>query len=317
MSTETAFDTYEIDYRIFKDGEYIQKSENNSAINKFKLLPGLTHDEIQKKDENSTYDKYFSTISTKNFNYIGVLTNQLKRDKYGYSIMDNKDEYFGEYKEDIREGFGIYKFNFREKDDVQEIYIGNYKNNKKEGEGMYLKIYKSIPNDSNENVLINFNSGIGVFENDVLKKGKIYTAKDGINMIYQGKINDKGEPEDDDALVFEEENKIFRGKISNNDMVEGRNIILNEKYEKINAYYFYKKDSKYDFDYSKKEEVDEECIKKLKENLIINYGKHIQNIYNEINNGFNKFKDYDNAIKVNFENDIKNKIKSEIDKIMK
>ena len=93
-----------------------------------------------------------------------------------------------EYKEDIREGFGIYKFNFGEKDDVQEIYIGNYKNNKKEGEGMYLKIYKSIPNDSNENVLINFNSGIGVFENDVLKKGKIYTAKDGINMIYQGKI---------------------------------------------------------------------------------------------------------------------------------
>ena len=317
MSTETTFDTYEIDYRIFKDGEYIQKSENNSAINKFKLLPGLTHDEIQKKDVNSTYDKYFSTISTKNFNYIGVLTNQLKRDKYGYSIMDNKDEYFGEYKEDIREGFGIYKFNFGEKDDVQEIYIGNYKNNKKEGEGMYLKIYKSIPNDSNENVLINFNSGIGVFENDVLKKGKIYTAKDGINMLYQGKINDKGEPEDDDALVFEEGNKIFRGKISNNDMAEGRNIIINEKYEKINAYYFYKKDNKYDFDYSKKEEVDEECIKKLKENPIINYGKQIQNIYNEINNGFNKFKDYESAIEINFENDIKNKIKSEIDKIMK
>ena len=180
-----------------------------------------------------------------------------------------------------------------------------------------IKIYKSIPNDSNENVLINFNSGIGVFENDVLKKGKIYTAKDGINMLYQGKINDKGEPEDDDALVLEEGNKIFRGKISNNDMAEGRNIIINEKYEKINAYYFYKKDNKYDFDYSKKEEVDEECIKKLKENPIINYGKKIQNIYNEINNGFNKFKDYESAIKINFENDIKNKIKSEIDKIMK
>jgi hypothetical protein len=182
---------------------------------------------------------------------------------------------------------------------------------------MYLKIDKCIQNDSNENVLINFNSGLGVFENDVLKSGKIYTAKDGINMLYQGKINDKGEPEDDDALIFEEGNKIFKGKISNNDMIEGRNIILNEKYEKINAYYFYKKNNKYDFDYSKKEEVDEECIKKLKENPIMNYGKQIQNIYNEINNVFNKFKDYDNAIKINFENDIKNKIKSEIDKIMK
>ena len=315
--SEITFDTYEIDYRIFKDGEYIQKLETKSSINKFKLLPGLTQDEIQKKDENVEYQKYFSIISTKNFDYIGVLTNQLKRDKYGYSIMDNKDEYLGEYKNDIRDGFGIYKFNFNEKDDVQEIYIGNYQNNKKEGEGMYLKIYKNIKDDSNKNNLINFNCGLGIFNSDVLKMGKIFSAKDGIEMLYQGKINDKGEPEDDDALVFEEGNKIFRGKIYNNDMIEGRNIILNDKYEKLNAYYFNKKENKYDFDYSKKEEVDEECIKKLKENPIKNFGKQIQNLFNEIDECFYKFKDYDTAMKINFENDIKNKIKSEIDKIMK
>ena len=122
LANETTFDTYEIDYRIFKDGEYTQKSESKSSINKFKLIPGLTQDEIQKKNENSEYPKYFSTISTKNFDYIGILTNQLKRDKYGYSIMDNKDEYLGEYKNDIRDGYGIKKFNFTEKDDVQEIY---------------------------------------------------------------------------------------------------------------------------------------------------------------------------------------------------
>ena len=317
LANETTFDTYEIDYRIFKDGEYTQKSESKSSINKFKLIPGLTQDEIQKKDENSEYPKYFSTISTKNFDYIGILTNQLKRDKYGYSIMDNKDEYLGEYKHDIRDGYGIYKFNFSEKDDVQEIYIGNYKNNKKEGEGMYLKIYKNIKDDSNKNILINFNSGLGTFVCDVLTSGKIFSSKDGIEMLYQGKLNDKGEPEDDDALIFEEGNKIFRGKILNNDMVEGRNIILNDKYEKTNAYYFHKNENKYDFDYSKKEEIDEECIKKLKENPIKNFGKQIQIIFNEINNCFNKFKDFDTAIKINFENDIKNKIKSEIDKIMK
>ena len=317
LANETTFDTYEIDYRIFKDGEYTQKSETKSSINKFKLIPGLTQDEIQKKDENSEYPKYFSTISTKNFDYIGILSNQLKRDKYGYSIMDNKDEYLGEYKHDIRDGYGIYKFNFSEKDDVEEIYIGNYKNNKKEGEGMYLKIYKNIKDDSNKNILINFNSGLGTFVNDELKSGKIFSAKDGIEMLYQGKLNDKGEPEDDDALIFEEGNKIFRGKIVNNDMVEGRNIILNDKYEKTNAYYFHKNENKYDFDYAKKEEIDEECIKKLKENPIKNFGKQIQIIFNEINNCFNKFKDFDTAIKINFENDIKNKIKSEIDKIMK
>ena len=319
--SEIAFDTYEVDYRIFKDGEFIQKSEFNPSINnKFKLIQGLTQEELEKKEENSEYPKYFSTISTKNFDYIGILSNQLKRDKYGYSKMEKEhsDEYLGEYKNELRDGFGIYKFNSDNDEDIKEIYIGNYKNNKKEGEGMYLKISKSIKEDSSRNaILINYNSGIGTFEGDVLKKGKIFNCKDGVQILYQGKLNEIGEPEDDDAIIYEEENKIFRGKISRGDMIEGRNIILNEKLEKVNSYYFTKIDGKYDFDYFKKEEIDEDCIKKLKENPIQNYGKNIQNIFNEINNAFNKFKDYDTAIRIDFEKDIKNKIKNEIDKIIK
>ena len=319
--SEIAFDTYEVDYRIFKDGEFIQNSEFNPSINnKFKLIQGLTQEELEKKEENSEYPKYFSTISTKNFDYIGILSNQLKRDKYGYSKMEKEhsDEYLGEYKNELRDGFGIYKFNSDNDEDIKEIYIGNYKNNKKEGEGMYLKVSKSIKEDSSRNaILINYNSGIGTFEGDVLKKGKIFNCKDGVQILYQGKLNEIGEPEDDDAIIYEEDNKIFRGKVSKGDMIEGRNIILNEKLEKVNSYYFTKIDGKYDFDYFKKEEIDEDCIKKLKENPIQNYGKNIQNIFNEINNAFNKFKDYDTAIRIDFEKDIKNKIKNEIDKIIK
>lgn len=319
--SEIAFDTYEVDYRIFKDGEFIQKSEFNPSINnKFKLIQGLTQEELEKKEENSEYPKYFSTISTKNFDYIGILSNQLKRDKYGYSKMEKEhsDEYLGEYKNELRDGFGIYKFNSDNDEDIKEIYIGNYKNNKKEGEGMYLKISKSIKEGSSGNdILINYNSGIGTFESDIFKNGKIINCKDGVKILYQGKLNEIGEPEDDDAIIYEEENKIFRGKVSKGDMIEGRNIILNEKLEKVNSYYFTKIDGKYDFDYFKKEEIDEDCIKKLKENPIQNYGKNIQNIFNEINNAFNKFKDYDTAIRIDFEKDIKNKIKNEIDKIIK
>ena len=319
--SEIAFDTYEVDYRIFKDGEFIQNSEFNPSINnKFKLIQGLTQEELEKKEENSEYPKYFSTISTKTFDYIGILSNQLKRDKYGYSKMEKEhsDEYLGEYKNELRDGFGIYKFNSDNDEDIKEIYIGNYKNNKKEGEGMYLKISKSIKEDSSGNdILINYNSGIGTFEGDVFKNGKIFNCKDGVQILYQGKLNEIGEPEDDDAIIYEEENKIFRGKVSRGDMIEGRNIILNEKLEKVNSYYFTKIDGKYDFDYFKKEEIDEGCIKKLKENPIQNYGKNIQNIFNEINNAFNKFKNYDTAIRMDFEKDIKNKIKNEIDKIIK
>ena len=121
--SETTFDTYEIDYRIFKDGEYIQKLETKSSINKFRLIKNLTQEEIQKNDSNLEYPKYFSMVSSKDFNYIGILSNQLKRDKYGYSQMDNGDEYLGEYKNEIREGFGIYKFNFDKKVEKEEERI--------------------------------------------------------------------------------------------------------------------------------------------------------------------------------------------------
>ena len=324
VTSDIEFDTYEIDYKIFKDGEFIQKATpESSQLNKFRLIKNLTQEEIQKNDSNLEYPKYFSMVSSKDFNYIGILSNQLKRDKYGYSQMDNGDEYLGEYKNEIREGFGIYKFNYdkkveKEEERIQEIYIGNYKNNKKEGKGMYLKIYKSEKDNINNEInLINFDSGIGSFEGDIFKYGKIFYSKNGIDMIYKGKLNDNGEPEDDDALIFEEGNKIFRGKISNGDMVEGRNIFINEKYEKIKAYYFYKKGSEFSFDYANKEEVDEECIKMMKENPVNNHGKIIKNIFKEIIIAFNKFKDYDTAVKIDFENEIKNKILSEIDKILK
>ena len=322
VTSDIEFDTYEIDYKIFKDGEFIQKTgPESSQLNKFRLIKNLSKEEIQKNDSNLEYPKYFSMVSSKDFNYIGILSNQLKRDKYGYSQMDNGDEYLGEYNKEIREGFGIYKFYYDEKEEeegIQEIYIGNYKNNKKEGKGMYLKIYKSNKDEKNNEInLINFDSGIGHFEGDLLKYGKIFSSKNGIEMVYKGKINDKGEPEDDDALIFEEGNKIFSGKISNGDMVEGRNIIVNEKYEKIKAYYFYIKEGKYNFDYANKEEVDEECIKMMNENPVNNIGNKIKNIFKEVIIAFNKFKDYDSAINIDFENEIKNKILSEIDKILK
>ena len=92
---ETTFDIYEIDEQIIKNDEYVQKKspELKEVKNRFKFVSGLTKEEIKKKDPNSDYLKYFAQISTKNFQYIGNLSSQLKREKYGYSLMDNKDEF--------------------------------------------------------------------------------------------------------------------------------------------------------------------------------------------------------------------------------
>ena len=234
--------------------------------------------------------------------------------------MDNNDEYIGEFKEEMRNGFGIYKF--KQNEDEEEIYVGEYINNKKEGKGMYIKINKTIKDDSNGNlILVNYISGIGTFQDNLLTQGIFYSLIDNKETYYLGKLNELGEQDDNEALYIEDKNKIFKGKINKGNMVEGRNIFVNDKYEKVKGYYFIKtKNEKngenYEFNSNKNEEGDEECIKKTKEFLENNYDKKIQEIFNGANDAFNKFKDYNKALNVDFENDIKNKIKNELDKIL-
>ena len=314
------FNPKEIDEEISKNGIYIKKGDLPEIKSVFKLLKNLSSEEIDKKEKNISYPKYFCEISNKSFKYIGILTNELNRDIYGYSIIDNKDEFIGEFKEETRNGFGIYKF--KPSEEEQEIYIGEYINNRKEGKGMYIKIKKTIKEDSNGKLmLINYISGIGNFKNDILEKGIIYIANDGKKNIYFGKLNELGEQDDDEALFIEEGNKIFKGKISRGNMIEGRNIIINDKYEKTKAYYFTKSKNEkneefFQFNNNKNEEKDEECINKMKELMEINYENRIQEIFDEINNAFNIFGNYEKAYDVDFQNDIKNKIRNFLDKII-
>ena len=255
---DSEFNTYEIDQEIFKNKEYVQKSEKSEKkiLNKFVFLPGLTEEEIKSKDPKSEFLKYFAKITTKNFEYMGVLTNELRREKYGYSVMENKDVYLGDYKNEIRDGFGIYKFNPNE--DEEEIYIGDYKNNKKTGQGIYLKIFKSIKEDSKgEIILIDYDCGMGDFKDDIFENGKIFTVRDDNETLYQGKINDIGLPSDEEALVIEGGDKIFMGKLIDGELIEGRNIFVDENWNKKNAYYFTKNDNAenpFDFDLKKNEE---------------------------------------------------------------
>ena len=233
------FDIKEIDTKIISDGEYIHQNEETKNKTIFKFFNNLSEEEIQKKDsEKNPYPKYFCSISAKNFKYIGILTNELKRDIYGYSFMDNEDEFLGEYKNQIREGLGIYKF--KPSEEKEEIYIGEYINNKKEGKGIFMKINKYIKDDSNGNlVLINFDSNIGFFKDNVMNEGINFSIKDGKETLYCGKFNDLGEQEDNEGLFIEDKNKIFKGKISEGKLFEGRNIFINDKYEKIKGYYFH------------------------------------------------------------------------------
>ena len=289
----------------------------------------LYKEEILKKEPNSDFPKYFAKIDIKNIKYIGVLSSQLKRDQYGYSIMENKDEFLGEYKNEIRDGFGIYKYinsynDSKEDEDEQniyDIYIGDYKNNRKNGEGIYLKIDKIVKSDKKGDlILINYNCAIGNFENDIFNGGKIFTVKHDSEILYQGKVNEIGLPTDEEGLMFEGGDKIFIGKINDGEIIEGRNIIVDEKWDKKKGYYFIKTEKNelnYDFDLNKNEEKDNEAINMMKKSSVKTYKNQIQNIFKDINDAYEKFKNFDEAIKLNFQNDIKDKIKRNVDKIIK
>ena len=55
----------------------------------------------------------------------------------------------------------------------------------------------------------------------------------------------------------------------------------------------------------------------MEESSVRTYKDQIQNIFDDINTAFDKFKNFDTAIKVNFEDDIKKKFLEKIDKINK
>lgn len=310
-SDESVFDTFDIDSNLKKPGNSGVYEINKSI---FSFIPNL-QEEKSDQNEDKNYPKYFAKISNKLFGYTGVLSNQLKRDSYGYSLCDNKDEYLGEYKEELKDGFGIYKF--KESDRESEIYIGDYKENIKTGQGIYLSITKKIQKE--KILLINYDCGIGTFENDSFKEGKIFSINNEVENLYCGKIDELGSLSDENGLIIEQGDKFFKGKVKEGKMMEGRIIFVDKDGQKSKAYYFSKKDDSSDdinFDYSKNEEKDEDTIKEAKKKDFKIYKKEIQNIFDKMNEMINNFKDFEKARKIDFEEDVKNYIVEKITKLI-
>ena len=299
------FDILEID-------TFLNKNKDKSFIKGKNQLIFLPNIDLKNEDENANFPKYFSYLELPSFTYIGELSNQLQRIENGYTKFDNGDEFLGEEKNEKREGFGIYKYNGTPEE--YEIYIGEFSENKKKGLGIYLNILKCAENKK----LINYDCGIGNFDNDIFIEGKIFSVKDGIETLYKGKLNELGVPKDDNGFVLEDRNKIFVGKINDGELIEGRNVFVNENGEKSKAYYFIKTDDNdkpYNFDLNKDENKDESAIEMIKSSTDKKYQEEIQNIFDKVNESFEKYKNFDEAVNVNFNDDIKNVIQGLIGKL--
>ena len=102
-ANELKFYVLIIDSTIKKDKTY-KEGEN---IFKFCKEYESSQDEQDKKIDNP---KSFPKIKSCSFQYIGILSKNLKKENYGYNHFDNDYEYFGQWNKDKKESYGIYFF---------------------------------------------------------------------------------------------------------------------------------------------------------------------------------------------------------------
>ena len=248
-----SFDILFIDNAIEKNQIY----QNNNYNQEYTFI--LNENSLDKKKE-----KYFTSIIS-SFKYIGTLSDELKREGFGYYLYDinDGDEYAGNWSDNKKDGGGIYIYKKNE-NNREELYLGKWFQGCKHGRGIYFyKMHK------NENLIDgDYDVILGEFENDYYKDGYIISKKGEDETIYKGKMNKEGNKEDENAMYFENGNKAFYGQFLNNEMEKGRIIIFDENNPNniISKYYFEKIDNEYQFDLDKYNQYDNK-LKEIKLNI--------------------------------------------------
>ena len=273
------FNTEEIDLILNKKKEY--KKEENGIKKIFKFM-----NEKEEIDSEKPL-KYISEIDSNSVKYIGYLTENLFKEYFGYYKYENKDEYIGEWKDDLKENKGMY-FYFNEENNLEEFYLGEWKNNFRNGKGIYIwkNSNEKIPFDKSD-----FDVVIGDFENNDFKYGLTISKKDNTFNIYKGKY-ENNKKNDNKAFFLENYNKAFYGNFINDEIISGRFITYNEKNEIINSFYF-EKNNNNDYNFEKEKEKENDIIikKEVKDILKYDFPKNLAPMYQFMKNFFSQSSD--------------------------
>jgi hypothetical protein len=272
------FDSNEIDQGI--------NGNHNKIYKKDKKTTFCFINEANKKKDNPKNLKYFVNINRDKEQYIGILTDNFKRDLFGYSLLNNGDEYFGEISNEKKDGFGIYIFKMQN-NDQQNIYIGHFSNDKIQGEGIYINALKTANikiNNQDAIELIKYNCYAGQFENGILKTGNFYTYNKDDD--FEKLLIPNG---DDKAFIIEThktDNLVSKGTMKNGKIINGIMINITKSGDKmINKFYFKTGDeSKYEFENLENPENEKEIIREYeiyKENYF-KYNKTAQKCVDKI-----------------------------------
>ena len=157
---------------------------------------------IRWEDEmNEDTEMYVMKNKINNLPFIGVINYEFKREGYCINKYLNGDEYFGYYKNDLRnkQGMYIYKPKYEMgKIILRQYYFGLWENDIKEGRGIYLWLKESI-DQSNRNIInnksynpfnnfdkANFSAYVGNFEKNKFTKGTLLKKEEDNYFVFHG-----------------------------------------------------------------------------------------------------------------------------------
>ena len=280
---------------IFFNEKDLDEEIKNSENNIYKKEEDIYFSFVDNSIKTDKKEKYFVNIMGNKEQYVGVLTENYKREYLGYNLFEQGDEYLGELSDEKKNGFGIYNFKLN-KEDEENIFFGNFKDNQIDGFGIYLYIYKKEEEKDpkkkkwNKFKLIKYNCCIGLFEKGKFQKGKIYIFDNNYEKLYPKNID-----ENDNTLVIEKKGDaillIDKYIMEKNTIIEGNVISFNKNSkDKIeNQFSFKAKENTYIF-CDLKDEIKSEIQKEYNKINLDKFSGSIQSLISEYNNMRDRFK---------------------------
>ena len=216
-----------------------------------------------KKYKESDSEKYISNIQS-TFSYKGILNSKLKKFEFGSYTYDNgNNQYVGKWENDKKTGKGVYFYETKSEKET-EAYIGEWSEGKREGNGIY--VINTAEENNNK-----FTAVIGDFKEDLLVSGIKFSSDDTsehVKMWYGNFV--EGSLKDKDGIIIEEGNKIFSGKVENDEILSG--IMVSTKKDSSEPEYVYsltKNEGAFEFEAGVDEEKKGRLLEIIKEYLPI------------------------------------------------
>lgn len=212
--------------------EMKEESDLKIFLDKEKIVEAISKDgqyvtddvKIKKWEGSEGTESYLIEMAKSNIRYNGVLNKIFERDGYGIHEFSNGDKYFGFFKEDKRNFNGIYFWPSEEKNGrkYSEMYYGFWRDNHKDSNGIYLWLDEPTNNNDQNFDNTNLEAYVGQFEEGTYSIGTFLQKTEDDYYLYYGKFTKNGQKNDDNGFFYSSKfDRLFHGKIENDDFVEG------------------------------------------------------------------------------------------------